>query len=114
MRLLEWFTKTKKPKAPTYTDAAHWAACYFPDVRRDVARRVAEILVEQVGIGLDGLAPTSRFIEDLRMTDLEPVEVVMALEHEFRFAIPGADCKPLVTVADLVQYLYERVQTNAA
>ena len=114
MRLFGWFKKTTQPKAPVYADAAHWAACHFPDAQRDVGRRVAEILVEQVGVELDGLAATSRFVEDLRMTDLEPVEVVMAVEHEFGFTIPRADCEPLSTVGDLVRYLYERVQTNAA
>src|ERR1051325_1715251 len=101
MRFLHWFRKVKEPRGKRYKDASEWAAHHFPDAQRDVARRVADILVEQVGVGLDGLTPTTRFIDDLDMTDLEPVEVVMALEVEFGFSIPDADCEPLETIVDL-------------
>jgi len=114
MSILQWFRKAKQVKAKTYENTDQWAAQHFPDSQRDIARRVADILVEQVGVDLDSLTPMTRFIEDLRMTDLEPVEVVMALEVEFGLSIPGADFEPLETITDLVQYLYERVQHTMA
>jgi acyl carrier protein len=114
MRFIDWFRTPKHPKTPRHTDAAHWAACHFPGGDSDVARRVAEILVEQLGVGLDGVAPLSHLVEDLAMTELEPTQVVMALEEEFGFAIPDADCERLSTVADLVQYLQGRIQANAS
>src|ERR1051325_1043938 len=110
---LGWLTKIGSSKRAIWASSSHWATTLFPEAQRDIARRVADILIEQVGVGLDSLAPNTRFIEDLGMTDLEPVEVVMALEVEFGFAIPSADCEPLETIQDLVRYLDQRVRSIA-
>ena len=83
-----------------------WSASHFPDEQRSVAARVARILVEILGCGFDSLTPGSRFIEDLLMTDLEPVEVLVALEREFGVSIPAEDGERLNTIADLVRYLH--------
>ena len=113
MHLFEWFKRTMQTDGWMRKQADHWAASRFPGADRHVAAKVAEILVAQLGVSFDSLAPTTRFIEDLGMDDLEPAEVVMALEEEFRFSIPDADCERLVNIADLVRYLHERVQANA-
>jgi len=109
---LRWLTKAGSPKPALWANTSQWATTFFPEPQRDIACRVADILIEQVGVGLDSLAPNARFIEDLGMTDLEPVEVVMALEVEFGFTIPSADCEPLETIQDLVCYLHQRRQRN--
>ena len=88
----------------------HWARSYFPEAQQSLAADVASILVEQLGVSLKSLYPTARFIEDLGVDDLDAVEVVMALEEEFEFSIPDDDCECLMTVVELVEYLYRRVQ----
>jgi acyl carrier protein len=48
------------------------------------------------------------------MDELEPTEVVLALEEQFQFSISDDDCLCLATVADVIRYLNERVHTMAA
>ena len=38
----------------------------------------------------------------------------MVLEEEFKFSISDDDCERLLTVGELVQYLYRRVQEIGA
>src|ERR1051325_6501426 len=98
----------------TRKQAERWATGPLLRPEQDVAAKVAEILVEQVGVGFDSLAPGSRFIDDFDMDELEPTQVVMALEEEFGFSISDADSARLATIADLVRYLHERVQVDAS
>jgi acyl carrier protein len=114
MHFLQWFRRILHTDGWIREQAERWATAHFPGPDHGIAAKVAEILVEQVGIGFDSLAPTTRFIEDLGMDDLEPVTVVMALEEEFGFSIPDADTALLATIADLVRYLHERVQAKAS
>ncbi|HWB03181.1 MAG TPA: hypothetical protein VG796_09170 [Verrucomicrobiales bacterium] len=39
------------------------------------------------GVAADVIKPESRFTNDLDCTDLEPVEIILAIEEEFRIAI---------------------------
>lgn len=78
-----------------------------------MAAFVAELLCEQLGVGFEQLEPQTRFLEDLAMDDLEPVEIVMALEEELGISIPQEDCAGLGTVEELVRYLHGRM-TNGA
>jgi acyl carrier protein len=110
--LLNWFRRTLQTSRWTREQASRWVALHFPEHER-LAATVAEILGAQVGVGFDSLAPATRFIEDLGMDDLEPVEVVLALEEELGLSIPDSDCERLTTVGDLVRYLHERVQCRA-
>ena len=89
--------------------AAHWAESRFPAELRPNAAFVADLLRNQLGVGFAQLEPQTRFIEDLRMDDLEPVEVVMALEEELGLEIPDEDVEPLLTVTKLVDYLHHRL-----
>src|SRR4051794_9654123 len=71
--------------------AAEWAAARFSPEFRAIAAFVA--------VGFARLEPETSFIQDLHMIDLEPVEVVMALEQELGFEIPDKDCESLATIS---------------
>ena len=108
MPFLDWLRRTLQTRSWTREQAVLWARRHFPNHER-VAAAVAEILVEQLGVGFDSLMPAARLIEDLGMDELEPTAVVLALEEEFKISIPVADCERLATVEDLIRYLNERV-----
>ena len=110
MNFFNWFRRPEPRKGLHFgKEAAEWAGTRFPGHLQPVAACLAELLCEQLGVGLSSIEPTSTFIEDLQMDDLEPVEVVMALEEEFGVTIPDEDCEQLETVAVLVEYLYQRL-----
>jgi acyl carrier protein len=104
------------PRTPTgvrFSAAAEaWAESRFSAELRPMAAFVADLLCEQLGIALAPLEPQSRFTEDLSMDDLEPVEVVMALEEELGIDIPAEDSEHIPTISELVHYLHHRVNAS--
>jgi acyl carrier protein len=71
--------------------------------------RVAEIIVEQLGVSKDEVNPKASFIDDLGADSLDIVELVMAMEEEFDIEIPDDDAEKIQTIGDVVSYLKERV-----
>ncbi len=71
----------------------------------DVANRVKEIIVEQLGVNEDQVVPEAKFIEDLGADSLDTVELVMALEEEFGAEIPDEEAEKLATVGDAIAYI---------
>jgi acyl carrier protein len=74
------------------------------------ADRVKEIIVEQLGVSPEQVKPENRFIDDLGADSLDTVELIMALEEEFKVEIPDEDAEKLVTVGDAMSYLKEHVK----
>lgn len=109
MNLFQWLSR-HRPRAVRYSEAAErWAASRFPEQFQAVSSIVGDVLCEQIGVSFGDLEPHTNFIIDLGMDDLEPVEVVMALEEEFRITIPAADSERLDNISMLVQYLHSRI-----
>ena len=67
--------------------------------------RVLEIVTDISGIDPGSIQPDSRFTADLRMDELEPVEVAFALEEEFGIYLSDADAEAIGTVADLIEFV---------
>lgn len=86
-----------------------WAKTSFPGEQEIVACYVGSLLTEILGLPVQQMHPLSRFTEDLDATDLEPVEIVMGLEHDLGWAIPPEDFKAIETLGDLVSYIHHRV-----
>ncbi len=71
--------------------------------------RVAEIIIDQLGVSKDELVPEAGFIDDLGADSLDIVELVMAMEEEFELEIPDDDAEKMQTYGDAVSYLKERL-----
>ena len=71
--------------------------------------RVKEIIVEQLGVNAEQVAPEASFIDDLGADSLDVVELIMSLEDEFGIAISDNDAAQLYTVGRIVDYL-EKLQ----
>ncbi len=62
------------------------------------------------------MQPSDRFIEDLRMDDLDSmstVEFVIEIENEFAIKIPDAAAEKMLTFQSVVDYVAEAVKANA-
>ena len=73
----------------------------------DVAKRVKEIVAEQLGVDEAQVVSEASFMEDLGADSLDTVELVMALEEEFDIEIPDEDAEKIQTVQDAVDYITE-------
>jgi acyl carrier protein len=67
--------------------------------------RVAEIIVEQLGVSKEEVVPQASFIDDLGADSLDIVELVMALEEEYEMEISDEDAEKIKTVQDVITYI---------
>lgn len=79
-----------------------------------IFERVKRIVVEQLGVEEEEVRPEASFVEDLGADSLDLVELIMALEEEFKdkdgktLEIPDEDAEKISTVQDAVEYIEER------
>jgi acyl carrier protein len=74
--------------------------------------RVAEIIVEQLGVSQDEVVAEASFIDDLGADSLDIVELVMAMEEEFDVEIPDEDAEKIQTIGAAIAYLKGKIGTG--
>ena len=70
-----------------------------------VADRVKKIIVDQLGVEEELVTPEASFVDDLKADSLAVVELVLALEQEFKLEIPEEDTERIKTVKDALDYI---------
>ncbi|MBC8017084.1 MAG: acyl carrier protein [Verrucomicrobia bacterium] len=73
----------------------------------DIAKRVKEIVAEQLGVEEALVVPEASFMDDLGADSLDTVELVMALEEEFDLEIPDEAAEKIQSVNDAIEYITE-------
>ncbi|NIO17311.1 MAG: acyl carrier protein [Deltaproteobacteria bacterium] len=71
-------------------------------------QKVKEIIANQLGKELSEIPLESSFMDDLGADSLDVVELVMAMEEEFKIEIPDEDAEKIKTVKDAVEYIQAR------
>lgn len=71
----------------------------------DIADRVKELVVEQLGVDAEEVTDDASFVDDLGADSLDIVELVMAFEEEFDLEIPDEDAEKIQTVAHAIEYI---------
>ena len=74
--------------------------------------RVAEIIVEQLGVSRNEVVVEASFIDDLGADSLDIVELVMAMEEEFNVEIPDEDAEKIQTIGAAIAYLKGKLGTG--
>lgn len=77
--------------------------------RDEIAGKVKNIIVEQLGVNAEEVKDEASFIDDLGADSLDTVELVMALEEEFTAEIPDEDAEKLRTVGEAINYIEQKV-----
>jgi acyl carrier protein len=70
--------------------------------------KVKALVVDQLGVEAEEVTAEASIIEDLGATDLDVINLAMALEEEFEIEIPDEDAEKLLTVGQVVDYIAER------
>jgi acyl carrier protein len=73
----------------------------------EVADKVKQIIVDQLGLSPDQVKPEASFIKDLGADSLDIVELVMAMEEEFEIEIPDEEAEKIKTVQNAIDYIVE-------
>ncbi len=78
-----------------------------------IQQRVSKIIVNQLNVNEEQVNEAASFLDDLGADSLDTVELVMALEEEFKNEIQGEisdeDAEKLRTVGDVVRYIEGKV-----
>jgi len=75
-----------------------------------IEERVKKIVVDQLGVKEDEVTNEASFVDDLGADSLDTVELVMALEEEFKTEIPDEDAEKITTVQQAIDYVSEHVK----
>ena len=76
----------------------------------DVAEKVKQIIVDELGVDEEEVTPDASFVEDLGADSLDTVELVMALEEEFETEIPDEEAEKITTVQQAIDYIASHVK----
>ena len=71
----------------------------------EIEDKVKEIIIEQLEVAPDQVKPEASFADDLKADSLAVVELVLALEEEFKIEIPDEDTEKIKTVEDAINYI---------
>nr|QUE29764.1 AcpP [Erythrotrichia carnea] len=80
----------------------------------DVNERVKGIVAEQLGVEIADVTDKARFAEDLGADSLDTVELVMAIEEEFKVDIPDEEAEKITTLDEVVTFIENQLKTPAA
>jgi acyl carrier protein len=76
---------------------------------KDVEAKVKEVLLELLDIRPEEIVPTATFVDDLRATSIDLVEIVAMLQNTFDVDIDEAQVARLRTVQDAVDFFQAAV-----
>lgn len=93
-------------------ESRRWSASRYSGAERDIARRVIAIVVVQLDVSFGQLTPDSKIVDDLGVTDLDAVELAMALEEEFHTTISDEDAEKISTIGMLIRYFAKSEEPN--
>jgi acyl carrier protein len=74
-----------------------------------IEARVKEIICQQLEVSEEQLKPEAAFVDDLKADSLAVVELVLALEQEFKIEIPDEDTEQIKTVKNALDYVKSHV-----
>ena len=80
----------------------------LPEEEKDmggVEEKVKELLLGVLDITGEDITPKARFVDDLKATSIDIIEIVSALQNTFDVDIGDAEMARLVTVQDAVDFL---------
>jgi acyl carrier protein len=71
----------------------------------EIAAKVADIIVEKLGVEKSEVTTEASFTNDLGADSLDTVELIMEFEKEFNIAIPDEQAEKIGTVGEAVSYI---------
>jgi len=77
---------------------------------QDIPNKVAQILVDKLGIAESEITQDANFVKDLGIDSLDYAEIVMEFEQSFDIRIPDDDAEKLQTFGQAVKYIEEKVK----
>ncbi len=78
----------------------------------DLENRVVKIIAEKLKVEEARVIPEASFVDDLRADSLDTVDVILALEDEFKIDISDDDSHKFLKVKDAIDYITNKVNSH--
>jgi acyl carrier protein len=79
----------------------------------NLEQKIRDIIVEQLGVAPEKVAPEASFVDDLGADSLDQVELIMAIEEAFEIEIPDEDAEKMEKVKDAIDYLKTHLEPKS-
>ena len=76
----------------------------------DISAKVREVIADHLGLSVDTVRTESSLAKDLGADSLDLMELLMAVEEEFRIEISEDEAERLKTVADVVAFVEKKTR----
>ena len=80
----------------------------------DIPRRIRAVPAARLGPAASAAPDGARFVEELKATSLDLVELIMSIEDAFDIEISDAASEKMFTVGDLVTFVTGKVEAKRA
>jgi len=78
---------------------------------KEILARIAKIISEKLEVPIEVITMDADFVKDLGADSLDVVELIMAIEDEFKIEeIPESDAENIKLVKDAVAYLAAKLK----
>ena len=79
----------------------------------DILAQIKPVVAEQLGVDESEVREDASFTEDLNADSLDLVELIMAIEEEFKGEISDEDAQKITTVGEAVDFIDNQMQPKA-
>ncbi len=79
-------------------------------VQNTVQAKVADMVVELVGVERTMVVPEARLMQDLNLDSLDAVELTLALEEEFDISVSDEEVVRLDTISDVIELIQDKLE----
>ena len=77
-------------------------------MKDEIEERIKKIIVNTIYVSNHEVIPDASFEDDLGADSLDAIEMVMALEEEFKIEITDEDANKMKLVQDVIDYIKKR------
>jgi acyl carrier protein len=77
-------------------------------MKETVEERIRQIILATLGVDTLAITPNASLVDDLGADSLDCVEIIMAVEEEFRIGIPDEEAEEIRTVQELVNFVSQK------
>ena len=71
--------------------------------------KVRDIICDQLSVPEERVEKETHLMKDLEADSLDAVEIIMAIEDEFKIEVPDEDAEKFQSVGDIVKYIDEKI-----
>jgi len=82
----------------------------IPEEKRlEFLNLIKPIIAKTLNVAEDKINPEAKLVDDLGIDSLAAIELIMAMEEEFKIEILDGAAEKMLTVEDIIQYLAKTI-----